>query len=131
MGNRKDKEGEQVEKKLLRKLKAKKKVTKKISISSLSTHRHAALLGSLLTVVIAYLFFRGYTDKRRPYIYPTEPIIVQYADEVPEETAIRVLGVYPHDKEAFTQGLFFERGSFFESTGGWGGSSSIRQVDLR
>lgn len=41
---------------------------------------------------------------------------------------VEVVAVYPHDTEAFTQGLFFKNGSFFESTGLYG-RSSIRQVE--
>jgi len=35
--------------------------------------------------------------------------------------------MYPHDREAFTQGLFFEEGYLYESTGQYG-TSSIRKV---
>lgn len=35
--------------------------------------------------------------------------------------------MYPHDREAFTQGLFYEDGYLFESTGQYG-TSSIRKV---
>ena len=41
----------------------------------------------------------------------------------------RVLAVYPHDPEAFTQGLVYQDGGFYESTGLWG-RSSLRRVDL-
>lgn len=37
--------------------------------------------------------------------------------------------VYPHDREAFTQGLIFRDGRLWESTG-LNGSSSLRQVEL-
>lgn len=40
-----------------------------------------------------------------------------------------VINVYPHDPTAFTQGLLFDEGQFYESTGLYGGSS-IRRVDL-
>lgn len=36
---------------------------------------------------------------------------------------------YPHDRGAYTQGLFFHNGTLYETTGGWG-ESSIRTVDL-
>jgi glutamine cyclotransferase len=39
-----------------------------------------------------------------------------------------VLAIYPHDTEAFTQGLIFENGYLYESTGGWG-ISSLRKVE--
>lgn len=41
----------------------------------------------------------------------------------------RIVNVYPHDPEAFTQGLVYEDGSLYESTGLYG-RSSIRQVEL-
>ena len=40
-----------------------------------------------------------------------------------------VLNTYPHDSNAFTQGLIFEDGDLYESTG-LNGRSSIRKVDL-
>ncbi len=40
-----------------------------------------------------------------------------------------VVNTYPHDTAAFTQGLVFDGGVFFESTGGYG-ASSLRQVDV-
>lgn len=40
-----------------------------------------------------------------------------------------VIGSYPHDTAAYTQGLFFWDGVFYESTG-QNGSSSLRKVDL-
>jgi glutaminyl-peptide cyclotransferase len=41
----------------------------------------------------------------------------------------RVVNTYPHDPEAFTQGLVFDNGDLYEGTGLYGGSS-IRQVEL-
>jgi glutamine cyclotransferase len=41
----------------------------------------------------------------------------------------RVVARYPHDPDAFTQGLVFERGRLFESTG-LRGRSSLREVDM-
>ena len=45
-------------------------------------------------------------------------------------TGFKVLRTYPHDPEAFTQGLEFVDGSLYEGTG-LNGRSSIRQVDLQ
>jgi len=42
----------------------------------------------------------------------------------------RIVNRYPHDNKAFTQGLTFENGYLYESTGLYG-FSSIRQVDLQ
>ncbi len=41
----------------------------------------------------------------------------------------RVVGVYPHDPAAFTQGLLWDRGELLEGTGLYG-QSSLRRVDL-
>ncbi len=41
----------------------------------------------------------------------------------------RVLAVYPHDDQAFTQGLLWDGGYLYESTGQWG-QSSLRRVDI-
>jgi glutamine cyclotransferase len=40
-----------------------------------------------------------------------------------------VRNVYPHDPQAFTEGLWFRDGYLFESTG-WRGHSSLRRVEL-
>jgi glutaminyl-peptide cyclotransferase len=42
----------------------------------------------------------------------------------------RVVHVYPHDQEAFTQGLIYLNGLLYESTG-LNGRSSLRAVDLK
>ena len=42
---------------------------------------------------------------------------------------VRVVGVFPHDRAAYTQGLVFENGGFYEGTG-LRGQSSLRRVDL-
>lgn len=43
--------------------------------------------------------------------------------------AINVVNSYPHDRDAFTQGLLFAHGELYESTG-QNGKSSVRRVDL-
>lgn len=47
----------------------------------------------------------------------------------PERLTVRVLRSYPHDAEAFTQGLLWHDGHLYESTGQYG-ASSVRKVDL-
>jgi glutamine cyclotransferase len=42
---------------------------------------------------------------------------------------VEVLATYPHDPEAFTQGLVYEAGFLYEGTGR-NGQSSLRRVDL-
>jgi glutamine cyclotransferase len=41
----------------------------------------------------------------------------------------RVVNVYPHDPEAYTQGLIYRNGFLFESTG-LNGRSTVRKVEL-
>ncbi|CAM9387344.1 unnamed protein product [Pylaiella littoralis] len=40
-----------------------------------------------------------------------------------------LLAEYPHDSQAFTQGLSYEGGFLYESTGLFGGKSTVRKVD--
>lgn len=42
---------------------------------------------------------------------------------------LKVEGSYPHDVNAYTQGLFFHKGELYETTGQYG-QSSVRKVDL-
>ncbi|MFP3898054.1 MAG: glutaminyl-peptide cyclotransferase [Dehalococcoidia bacterium] len=41
-----------------------------------------------------------------------------------------IVNTYPHDPDAFTQGLVFQDGTLYESTGGYAGST-LRRVDLQ
>jgi glutaminyl-peptide cyclotransferase len=49
---------------------------------------------------------------------------------IAERLIPEVLAVYPHDPEAFTQGLLLYDGSLYESTGLYG-RSTLREVDLK
>ena len=51
-----------------------------------------------------------------------------FAETVPIYT-YKVINTYPHDNEAFTQGLVFEGGYLYEGTGQYG-SSTLRKVEL-
>jgi len=42
---------------------------------------------------------------------------------------VEVVKEYPHDVTSYTQGLFFDGGTLYESTGQWG-ESTFRKVDL-
>jgi len=50
-------------------------------------------------------------------------------DEKPAVQTVEVVKSYPHDTQAFTEGLFLDGGTLFESTGEEG-TSGIRKVDL-
>jgi glutamine cyclotransferase len=63
---------------------------------------------------------------------PSLPSILgfpQVAAKAPERLAYRIVKTYPHDPEAFTQGLVFLDGYLYEGTGQYG-TSSIRKVDI-
>jgi len=51
------------------------------------------------------------------------------SDVVPVRNGYRVINTYPHDRNAFTQGLFYHNGSLYEGTGQETGSS-LREVEL-
>jgi glutaminyl-peptide cyclotransferase len=55
--------------------------------------------------------------------------VIVYSDVVPKKFGYRVVHSYPHDKEAFTQGLFYDNGVLYEGTGQEAGSS-LREVEL-
>jgi glutaminyl-peptide cyclotransferase len=56
--------------------------------------------------------------------------LVVLSDIVPQKYAYHVIGQYPHDPDAYTQGLIFDNGKFFESTG-LEEKSSIRIVNIK
>ncbi len=51
-------------------------------------------------------------------------------EEAPPVYGYEIVRVYPHDPEAFTQGLVYEGGFLYESTGLYG-RSSLRKVELK
>lgn len=63
---------------------------------------------------------------------PIRRYICPWIDAVPDIPAYtyRVMHTYPHDPEAYTQGLYFRNGLLLESTG-LRGRSSLRRVDLQ
>jgi glutamine cyclotransferase len=60
---------------------------------------------------------------------PNSSTAILQADSVPVYS-YEVLNSWPHDAEAYTQGLVFHDGALFESTG-LRGSSSLRRVELK
>lgn len=69
----------------------------------------------LFLLILVLLFIPA---QAQDYSYPTP------ANLVPE-----VINTYPHDSEAFTQGLLWHEGVLYESTG-LRGESTLREVDL-
>lgn len=55
--------------------------------------------------------------------------LVVLSDIIPEKYSYRTVRQYPHDNQAYTQGLFYHDGYLYESTG-LEGKSSLRIVDI-
>ena len=60
----------------------------------------------------------------------TSTTIQFLASKSPEMLTYKVVNTYPHDPKAYTQGLFFEDGYLYESTGQYG-QSTLRKVELK
>jgi glutamine cyclotransferase len=56
--------------------------------------------------------------------------IILLSDREPEDYHYRVIQRFPHDEEAWTQGLVYDNGVLYESTG-LEGKSTLRIVDLK
>lgn len=56
-------------------------------------------------------------------------LLLSCADASVKQYTLEIVAEYPHDTGAYTQGLFFEDGQMYESTG-QNGRSSFRKVDL-
>lgn len=61
---------------------------------------------------------------------PVTRFMVIYSDISPKRYGYKVVHVYPHDIEAFTQGLIYDKGVLFEGTGQKTGSN-LREVELQ
>ena len=72
--------------------------------------------------VTALVFYEDKTEKVSKPVY-------FMADSGPELYTYKIINTYPHDKDAYTQGLEFKDGFLYESTGR-NGSSFIRKVEL-
>jgi glutamine cyclotransferase len=56
--------------------------------------------------------------------------VVIYSNSRPKRYSYKIIRTYPHDPEAFTQGLFYYKGMLYEGTGQEAGSS-LREVELQ
>lgn len=77
---------------------------------------------------------RNFSKALRPLIWVCSAMLLsstsaQVLKEVPRYS-FEVVNQYPHDKQAFTQGLLFTNDTIYESTGQYG-QSTVRQVDLK
>lgn len=55
--------------------------------------------------------------------------VILHSDLIPEQYSYVVINSYPHDIHAYTQGLLYDGGYLYESTGQYG-ESSLRKVKL-
>lgn len=55
--------------------------------------------------------------------------VIIYSDVEPGKNSYKVIHTFPHDSQAFTQGLFYNNGLLYEGTGQETGSS-LREVEL-
>jgi len=69
----------------------------------------------------------AYQGEGRPQVITRFVTII--SDIQPDLYSYRVVNAYPHDKKAYTQGLLYYGGYFFESTG-VEGQSSLRKVEI-
>lgn len=78
-------------------------------------------LGKIPLKVIAF------SGNKRPHTLTR--FILMFSDIIPEAGSYRVVNTYPHDDQAYTQGLLVYNGYFYESTGKEG-RSTLRKVDI-
>jgi glutamine cyclotransferase len=69
----------------------------------------------------------SYKSGKSPY--SNTRFMVVYSDIKPAIYGYKVVNTYPHDREAFTQGLFYYNGVLYEGTGQESGSS-LREVEI-
>ena len=108
------------------------------------------LLGGI--IALAYFVAPNFSDSSKETVTPVsvdtnattrplQPETVAAAPDSPQETApshapkierlkAKVLKRYPHERDAFTQGLLWHDGMLYESTGQYG-RSSLRKVQVR
>ena len=77
----------------------------------------------VLSLCLVSLQCNGDTNTNAPANKPAENLVVP-------THGYQIVGMWPHDTGAFTQGLIFIDGKMYESTG-QEGHSSLRQVDLQ
>lgn len=73
------------------------------------------------------LNFMLYEDGQK---YQSSIQITLFPSKSPESLNYKVIKVFPHDRQAFTQGLFYKDGFLYEATG-LRGESTVRKVELQ
>lgn len=79
------------------------------------------------TTGIRALKLLAYKDAERPQ--SVSLFVTILSDIVPQRYGYRIEKVFPHDNQAYTQGLFWHNGFLYESTG-QEGRSTLRKVEL-
>ena len=74
--------------------------------------------------ISAIVFYKGNKNKK------VMNVVTKLALNKPAYYSYEIINTYPHDQNAFTQGLEFYQDDLYESTG-LNGESSIRKVDLK
>ena len=74
--------------------------------------------------ISAIVFYKGNKNKK------VMNVVTKLAHQKPAYYSYKIIATYPHDANAFTQGLEFYKGDLYESTGQYG-ESTIRKVDLK
>jgi glutamine cyclotransferase len=77
-------------------------------------------------ILVGVSLFSCSNDSEAP---DTTALVAATSSDVTPVYTYTVVKTYPHDAQAFTQGLVFEQGHLYESTG-LHGHSSLRRVDL-
>ena len=85
----------------------------------------ALLAAAVAAAVAIFIAFRGDGSSQDTDASGREP-----GDQTVERLSVRIVERYPHQLDAFTQGLLFEDGVLYESIGQLG-QSSLRSVDLK
>lgn len=90
--------------------------------------RYLVLLGALAIAGLVALLISPAGPSRPPETSPPADTAAPAAPPTPVHQ-VRVVRTFPHDRQAFTQGLLYRDGVLYESTGLYG-QSSLREVDL-
>ncbi len=64
------------------------------------------------------------------FIFAASILLMSCADARVKSYRLEIVAEYPHDTDSYTQGLFFNEGQLYESTG-LHGKSTFRKVDLQ
>lgn len=96
---------------------------------SLRRHRFAAVLFCCLFLILESAPGFG-ADSQSGGVRSAESRPPLSVEPAPRRFKIRIVNEYPHDPDAFTEGLVFSKGFLYESTG-LNGRSSLRKVELQ